>query len=71
MFFAVLGSHLGDMSGFFFGKKLGPPILGTKFIKKREKNINKPIYTDENSPKILSAIRGKKISDIVLKRETK
>ena len=38
---AVLGSHLGDMSGFFFGKKLGPTILGTKFIKKREKNINK------------------------------
>ena len=25
----------------------------------------------QNSPKILSAIRGKKISDIVLKRETK
>ena len=40
--FAVLGSHLGDMSGFFFGKKLGPTILGTKFIKKRE---NMPIAT--------------------------
>jgi membrane protein DedA with SNARE-associated domain len=38
---AVLGSHLGDMSGFFFGKRLGPNILETKFIKKREKKINK------------------------------
>tara|TARA_B100001094_G_scaffold307057_1_gene338391 strand:+ start:383 stop:883 length:501 start_codon:yes stop_codon:yes gene_type:complete len=37
---AVLGSHLGDISGFFFGKRLGPTILGTKFIKKREKKIN-------------------------------
>ena len=41
VFLAVFGSHLGDMSGFFLGKKLGPTILETKFIKKREKKINK------------------------------
>ena len=38
---AVLGSHLGDMSGFFFGKTVGPSILGTKFMKKKEKNIRR------------------------------
>ena len=41
VFVAMLGSHTGDMSGFFFGKTLGPSILGTSFIKKREKNIQR------------------------------
>jgi membrane protein DedA with SNARE-associated domain len=37
------------MSGFFFGKRLGPAILETKFIKKREKNIDKArIFLDKN-----------------------
>ena len=33
---ATLGSHLGDMSGFLFGKTIGPSLLSTKFISKRE-----------------------------------
>ena len=41
VFVATLGSHTGDMSGFFFGKTLGPSILRTSFIKKREKNIQR------------------------------
>jgi len=36
---AIVGAHAGDMSGFFFGKKLGQRLLDTKFIKKREKII--------------------------------
>ena len=35
--FAVLGSHLGDMSGFFFGKKLGPTILELNLSRKEKK----------------------------------
>ena len=29
---AIIGAHLGDMSGFFFGKTLGPNLLSTKFF---------------------------------------
>ena len=38
---AILGSHLGDMSGFLFGKTIGPSLLSTKFISKREKTIKR------------------------------
>ena len=37
----MLGSHLGDMSGFLFGKTIGPSLLSTKFISKREKTIKR------------------------------
>ena len=36
--FAVFGSHLGDLGGFFVGKKIGPNILKMRFF---EKNIFK------------------------------
>jgi membrane protein DedA with SNARE-associated domain len=36
---AVLGAHLGDMSGFIFGKTIGPQIMSTKVVQKREKVI--------------------------------
>jgi len=36
---ACLGAHIGDMSGFFFGKTVGPSLLSSKFMKKREKLI--------------------------------
>ena len=36
---AIIGAHLGDMSGFFFGKTLGPNLLSTKFFQKRKKLI--------------------------------
>ena len=29
---AVLGAHLGDMTGFLFGKTIGPQLLSTKVI---------------------------------------
>ena len=38
---AMLGAHLGDVSGFFFGKTVGPSLLATKFISKREKTIKR------------------------------
>ena len=38
---AVLGAHLGDMSGFIFGKTIGPNIMSTKVIQKRQKVINR------------------------------
>tara|TARA_B100000989_G_scaffold59626_1_gene40765 strand:- start:2224 stop:2727 length:504 start_codon:yes stop_codon:yes gene_type:complete len=38
---AMLGSHIGDMSGFLFGKTVGPSLLSTKFISKREKAIKR------------------------------
>ena len=31
---ATLGAHLGDMSGFFFGKTVGPSLLSSKFMTK-------------------------------------
>ena len=34
---AMLGSHLGDMSGFLFGKTIGPSLLSTKFIKEKKR----------------------------------
>ena len=55
VFVAMLGSHTGDMSGFFFGKTLGPSILGTSFIKKREKNVfQQKVFT--NDPDLISNI---------------
>ena len=36
---ACLGAHIGDMSGFFFGKTVGPSLLSSEFMKKREKLI--------------------------------
>ena len=38
---AVIGAHLGDMSGFIFGKTIGPQIMSTKVVQKREKLINR------------------------------
>ena len=38
---AVIGAHLGDMSGFIFGKTIGPQIMSTKVVQKREKVINR------------------------------
>jgi len=38
---ALLGSHTGDVCGFLVGKSIGPSLLKTKFIKKRQKAINK------------------------------
>ena len=38
---AIIGAHLGDMSGFFFGKTLGPNLLSTKFFQKRKKLISR------------------------------
>ena len=38
---AVLGAHLGDMSGFLFGKTIGPQLLSTKVMVKREKLITR------------------------------
>ena len=38
---AVLGAHIGDMSGFIFGKTIGPNIMSTKIVKKRQKVINR------------------------------
>ena len=36
---ACLGAHIGDMSGFLFGKTVGPSLLSSEFMKKREKLI--------------------------------
>lgn len=38
---AVLGAHLGDMTGFIFGKTIGPNIMSTKVVQKRQKLINR------------------------------
>ena len=38
---AVLGAHLGDMTGFLFGKTIGPQLLTTKVMVKREKLITR------------------------------
>ena len=38
---AMLGAHLGDVSGFFFGKTVGPSLLASKFMVKREKTIKR------------------------------
>ena len=38
---AIIAAHLGDMSGFFFGKTLGPNLLSTKFFQKRKKLISR------------------------------
>ena len=36
---AVLGAHFGDMTGFLFGKTIGPQILTTKVMVKRQTTI--------------------------------
>tara|TARA_B100000686_G_C16673441_1_gene907759 strand:- start:564 stop:1070 length:507 start_codon:yes stop_codon:yes gene_type:complete len=38
---AMLGSHLGDVCGFLIGKSIGPSLLNSKFIRKRQKPIKK------------------------------
>jgi len=38
---AMLGAHSGDVSSFFLGKNVGPQILNSKLIRKREKGINR------------------------------
>jgi len=38
---ALLGSHLGDVCGFLVGKSIGPSLLNSKFMQKRQKPINK------------------------------
>ena len=38
---ALLGSHLGDVCGFLVGKSIGPSLLSSKFMQKRQKPINK------------------------------
>ena len=38
---AVLGAHLGDMTGFLFGKTIVPQLLSTKVMVKREKLITR------------------------------
>ena len=38
---AVLGAHLGDMTGFLFGKTIGPQLLSTKVMVKRQKLITR------------------------------
>lgn len=38
---AILGAHLGDVISFYIGKKVGPSFFHLKFIKKREKLVNK------------------------------
>ena len=38
---AILGAHLGDMGSFLFGKTIGPQILTTKVMLKRQKTIKR------------------------------
>ena len=38
---ATLGAHLGDVSGFLFGKTVGPSLMSTKFMLKREKAVKR------------------------------
>tara|TARA_Y100001970_G_scaffold123169_1_gene152679 strand:+ start:87 stop:440 length:354 start_codon:yes stop_codon:yes gene_type:complete len=38
---ASFGAHVGDMSGFLFGKTVGPSLLSSKFMAKREKIIKR------------------------------
>ena len=39
--FAMFGSHLGDLGGFFVGKTIGPNILKMRFFEKRSKLIGR------------------------------
>jgi membrane-associated protein len=38
---AMIGAHIGDVSSFFLGKTLGPQILASKALTKRQKNNKK------------------------------
>ena len=38
---AAIGAHLGDVSGFLFGKTIGPSLMSTKFMLKREKTVKR------------------------------
>ena len=38
---AILGAHLGDMGSFLFGKTIGPQILTTKVMLKRQKTMKR------------------------------
>ena len=38
---AMIGAHIGDVSSFFLGKTLGPQILASKALTKRQKTIKR------------------------------
>ena len=38
---ALLGSHVGDVGGFLVGKSLGPTLLNSNFIQKRQKALHR------------------------------
>ena len=38
---AILGAHLGDLSSFFLGKTIGPQLLSSKIMQKRQKTVIK------------------------------
>ena len=48
---AIIGAHLGDMCGFFFGKTLGPNLLNFKFFQKKKKIISRSqSFLDRRGP---------------------
>jgi len=48
---AIIGAHLGDMCGFFFGKTLGPNLINSKFFQKRKKIISRSqSFLDRRGP---------------------
>ncbi len=38
---AILGAHLGDLSGYLIGKVVGPKLLDRKFFKNRQSKVEK------------------------------
>jgi|TARA_B110001450_G_scaffold213803_1_gene206323 membrane protein DedA with SNARE-associated domain len=38
---AMIGAHIGDVSSFFLGKTVGPQILASKALTKRQKTIKR------------------------------
>ena len=38
---AVIGAHTGDVSSFLLGKTLGPQIINSRILIKRQKTINR------------------------------
>ncbi|MDA8884419.1 DedA family protein [Gammaproteobacteria bacterium] len=38
---AIIGAHTGDVSSFFLGKTLGPQIINSRILIKRQKTINR------------------------------
>ena len=39
--FAFAGAHIGDISGFLVGKLLGPSLMASSFIQKRQKQLSR------------------------------